>query len=416
MTRAGEKDAALFGELNARVSGLIEKFRRGDFPALRDFSGTAKPAEYAAAVEQWWKDFVGDNGSVKAHQMLGTPRSRTGRAVTFVRVEYEKATKVLRLLWFDDKMVGHGSAVPRPAVAQFHQETLTAMVMKQVLIFLLLNFAQAAAFAQQQADPAGFDARCSPKLVPYADWPKVKSPNFLLDLTSARGRLYYFGAGHSADPGDPQFPKIEKAWEMVKPTVAFYEGPNRPIAATKEETIKQAGESGFVRFLATRDGIPFLSLEPPPQDEAVHILKQYSPEQVMLFYVLRETARLRDRRKLSDEELKKTVAQLLERASKLKDFEGVIPNIDALGAAYRKYWSEPAQWWQAPGQWFDPLRTSAETGGKFTNEINRLSSEYRNLHMYRVLANAVLRGERVFAVVGGNHIPMQEPALRCALQ
>jgi len=291
------------------------------------------------------------------------------------------------------------------------------MMPRQILILLLLlPSAAVTAFAQQQAATAGFDARCAQKLVPYADWPKVKNPNVLLDLTTARGRLYYFGAGHSADPGDPQFAKIEKAWDMVKPTMAFYEGPNRPIAATKEETIKQAGESGYVRFLATRDRVPFHSLEPPPQDEAAHIMKKYSPEQVMLFYVLREAARLRERRKLSGEEVKKSVAQLLERASKMKGFEGMIPTIDALEAAYRKYWNEPAEWWQAPERWFDPLRASAETGGKFTNEINRMSSEYRNLHMSQVLAKAALGGERVFAVVVGNHIPMQEPALRCALE
>lgn len=293
------------------------------------------------------------------------------------------------------------------------------MIMRtsQLLVLLLTLLAPAAARAQQQPPAAAeFDARCSPKLVPYADWPKVKNPRFMLDIASARGQLYYFGAGHSADPADPQFARMEKAWDEVKPTVAFYEGPNRPIAATREETIKQAGESGFVRFLATRAGVPFLPLEPPPQDEAAHIMKKYQAEQVMLFYVLREAARLRDRRKLSGEELKKAVAQLLERAAKIKGFEGVLPNLDALGAAYRKHWSEPAEWWQAPEQWFDPLRTSAETGGKFTNEINKMSSEYRNWHMYQVLAKAVLGGGRVFAVVGGNHIPMQEPALRCALE
>ena len=284
-----------------------------------------------------------------------------------------------------------------------------------MLAFILLTFASAAALAQQPA-PAGFDERCSQRLVSYADWPKVKDPNFLLDINSARGRLYYFGAQHSADPAHTQFAEIEKAWQALKPTVAFYEGPNRPVAATRDETIKQAGESGFVRFLAARDGVPFLSLEPPPHEEGAYIMKKYSPEQVMLFYVLRETARLRDRRKLPEEELKKSISQLLAQASKMKGFENVIPDLDALAAAYKKHWTEPADWWQAPARWFDPLKSSAETGGVFTNDINRMSSEYRNLHMYRLLARTALEGKRVFAVVGRNHVPMQERALRCALE
>jgi hypothetical protein len=291
--------------------------------------------------------------------------------------------------------------------------------MKKHLAFILLLSAPISALAQQQQQQPSrpeFDSRCSHRLIPYADWPRVEKPNFLLDLATSRGRIYYFGAEHLTDPSHPQFAEIEKAWSAVSPTVAFYEGPNRPIAATGEETIKQAGESGYVRFLATRDGVPFLSLEPSPQDEAAYIMKRYPAEQVLLFYVLRETSRLRDRQKLSEADLKKAVAQLLERVSKLKGAEGVIPNIDALDTAYKKYWSEPAQWWQAPTNWFDPAKSSAETGGKFTNEINRASSEYRNLHMYHTLAGAALEGKKVFAVVGRNHVPMQEKALRCALE
>ena len=290
------------------------------------------------------------------------------------------------------------------------------MSMKLCLITISMLLTPLAAWAQQKPAPAYNSALCDGRLIAYGDWPKVQTPNFLLDISSSGGRLYYFGAEHSSDPANLQFSEIEKAWKSVKPTIAFYEGPNRPVASTAEETIRQAGESGFVRFLAARDNLRFISLEPPPEEEAAHIRKSYTAEQVMLFYVLRETARLRERRKLSEEELKKAVAQMLERASKMKGFEGTITNLSALDAAYRKYWSDPTEWWQAPQRWFDPGRTSAETGGKFTNEINRGSSQYRDLHMYRLLAKAVLEGNRVFAVVGRNHVPMQEQALRCALQ
>jgi len=268
----------------------------------------------------------------------------------------------------------------------------------------------------QPSNQSTNEANCANYLVRYADSAKIQSPSFLLDIVATRGRLFYFGATHSSDPGHAQFGEIEKAWAEVKPTLAFYEGPNRPISTDREETIKQAGESGFVRYLATRDGIPFRSLEPSPQEEAAHILKQYSPEQVMLFYVLREAVRLRDRRQLADEELKKAVAQLLAQASQMPGFENVAPNLDALAATYHKYWSSPADWWQAPAAWFDPGKTSAETGGRFTNDINRLSSEYRDLNMYQVLSKAVREGNRVFAVVGRNHVPMQEQALRCDLK
>lgn len=290
-------------------------------------------------------------------------------------------------------------------------------MMNKLLLVALILLIPSALEAQQKVATVDPIARCAEKLIPYGEWNREKNPIRRVDLvTSSKARLYYFPAGHSSDPADPQFREIEKAWSEVKPTIAFYEGPNRPIAETRDETIKQTGESGFVRFLATRDGIQIGRLEPSPQDEANYILQKFSPEQVKLFYVLREAQRLRERRKLPEAELRAEIAQLLKRASQIQGIRSVINNLDELDAAYRRYWKSPEQWWQAPSAWFDPLNSSANTGGVFTNEINRMSSEYRNRHMYEVLAKAALEGKRVFAVVGGNHVPMQEPALRCALK
>jgi len=288
--------------------------------------------------------------------------------------------------------------------------------MNKVLLIAIIAFTTPTLSAQQKA-PVDTLAQCAAKLIAYAKWNGKKNPIRTVDLVSpTKGRLYYFPAGHSADPADPQFRHIEDAWNKVKPTIAFYEGPNRPIAATRDETIKLTGESGFVRFLATRDGIEIARLEPPPQDEANFIMQKFSAEQVKLFYVLREAARLRERRKLSEAELRTAIAELLKRAAQIQGIGSAINNLDELDAAYRRHWKTPEHWWQAPMAWFDPLNSSAQTGGIFTNEINQMSSEYRNRHMYEVLAKAVLEGKTVFAVVGGNHVPLQEPALRCALK
>jgi hypothetical protein len=231
------------------------------------------------------------------------------------------------------------------------------MIGKLLLIALIL-LVPSGLKAQQKVAPVDSVARCSEKLIPYGEWDRVKNPIRKQDLvSSSKGRLYYFPAGHSSDPADPQFREIERAWSKVKPTIAFYEGPNRPIAATRDETIKQVGESGFVRFLATRDAIQFVTLEPSPQDEANFIMQKFSPEQVKLFYVLREAARLRERRKLPETDLRASIAQLLERASKIKGIGSVINSLDELDAAYRRYWESPAHWWQAPSAWFDPLQS-----------------------------------------------------------
>jgi hypothetical protein len=147
-------------------------------------------------------------------------------------------------------------------------------MINNLLLNALILLVLPALEAQQKVATVDSLARCSEKLIPYTEWDRVKNPIFLLDLvSSSKGRLYYFPAGHSTDPAHPQFLEIEQAWSKVKPTIAFYEGPNRPIAATHDETIRQAGESGFVRFLAARDGVQLARLEPSPQDEANFIMQ-----------------------------------------------------------------------------------------------------------------------------------------------
>ena len=48
--------------------------------------------------------------------------------------------------------------------------------------------------------------------------------------------------------------------------------------------------------------------------------------------------------------------------------------------------------------------------------MNRASSAFRDVHMYRLLAQAWKPGARIFVAVGRDHIPAQAAALRCALQ
>lgn len=258
---------------------------------------------------------------------------------------------------------------------------------------------------------------CASQIVGYAARAASDAPaEYLLELSSGEGRLMYFGAVHSSDPAEPQFAQIRAHWERMRPTVAFYEGPVRPEAATGEETIREYGESGYVRFLAREGGARVERLEPDPRDEARYVAARFPLDQVTLFYLLRETARLRDRRGYTEEQLHEAMGQLLGQvAVRLPELSGVITSTDELQAAYRRYWTAPANWWEAPAAWFDPLASSAETGGIFTNDINRLSSEFRNRHMVQVIAREVLHGERVFAVVGRDHVPAQAPALRCAL-
>ena len=271
-----------------------------------------------------------------------------------------------------------------------------------------------AARAWVVAQPA---PECLDFVVPYLPGgPRPPESAFSLRLDTGTGALAYVGSEHSDDPSDPQFAALEAAWTEFRPTIAFYEGPERPAADTADETIRQTGESGFVRWLAARDGVPVVGLEPAPGPQFGAVAEAVGTEEAALFFVLREAVRLRDRKDVTGAALDEAVAALLQRAAPL----GLpLADLDALQAMYARHFGDtpgaPADWRDVPNSWFDPGADDAQTGGRFMAEANRASSTFRNRHMAGLLAEAVGRGERVFAVVGRDHVPKQAPALRCAL-
>lgn len=257
--------------------------------------------------------------------------------------------------------------------------------------------------------------KCSKLVVPYQDRKKIHIGVYSLDLHAPTGgQLVYLGSKHTLDPNDPQFELFERAWKNLVPTAAFYEGTDTSVRASREEAIRLDGEPGLVRFLARRDRVPAGSLEPSRQDGIDFLLKTFSPEQVKLFCVLRAIVELRERNKRTASELQGDVNGILDRFTRYRGLETVVRSDKELEVAYRRYWKSPEHWWEAPAMWFNPLASSTATGGVFTNEANQASSTFRDTHMFELLAQSTRDGEKVFAVVGRDHIPMQEAALKCA--
>jgi len=271
---------------------------------------------------------------------------------------------------------------------------------------LIIAIAAAASQPAAQQD-------CTAQVLDYADW--REAPGQQWDF---RGEgLTLIGAAHERDPAHEQFARIASAFREAAPTMAFFEGPDRGIGETAEETIRSRGESGYLRFLAREANIPVRSLEPNPGEQLGMLLRQYPLDQVLLFFSLREAARLGDRDNLAGERLDAAMSTLLGRIARMGQQAGItltFTDVPGLAAAAARYWPD-RDWRTVPGSWFDPLGNDAETGGIFLAAINRADSNNRNRHMVRLLSEAARSGERVFGVVGRNHVPMQAPALACAL-
>lgn len=257
---------------------------------------------------------------------------------------------------------------------------------------------------------------CAATVLPYSSLRQAKRSSYMLNIeSSASGALHYFGVNHTSDPFHPQFEWLEHHFNAIRPTVIFYEGPERSLPLTRNSAIQEAGDSGFVRFVAAQNNVPALPLEPSRQAEIDVLLQRFPPEQIKLFYALRQAVELREVWHYSSKDkLRQGIIQALNRLSMFDGLTTVVTDIAEFEALYQQYWPHN-DWWNAPQEWFNPVFTTAETGGRFTNDIHRTASTFRNQHMVQVLSEAVHQGHQVMAVAGKGHLPLQAPALKCLI-
>lgn len=257
---------------------------------------------------------------------------------------------------------------------------------------------------------------CTDRILSIREWKQTDSTSWTYSRKSSTGgALEYLGAQHKDDPAHEQFKNIATAFSDFKPTIAFFEGPDRGIAGTDTLTIQKFGESGYVRWLAKNAGIPALSLEPAINDTYQYLLSKYPHDQVDLYMFTKEASRLYNRKKMDKIQVTAAIQQMLSQvAAMLKDNKPVLRSTEEIEAAFKKHFVTTYEWWQTPEAWFDPADLQKEN--LFTNELAQLSSGYRNIYIVQLLARQVQEGKKVFAVIGRNHVPLQAPALDCAIR
>jgi hypothetical protein len=242
-------------------------------------------------------------------------------------------------------------------------------------------------------------------------WKETATTKWEEIIKTSKGSLYYFGAYHLDNPSDKQFSEIKNRWNDFRPTIAFFEGPDRGIDTTAILTVQKFGESGYLRFLAKQAGVKTISLEPSPVALYTYLCGKFSQEQVDLYMLTKEAMRLRTRKELNKAQIEIELNKMLAMFTKMLGRELAITNLSRLGIVFNKTFGNKLEWWEAPIAWFDPQLKD----DRFTNQLSLLSTNYRDVYMVAILTKYVNDGERVFAVVGRNHIPLQINAIKYAV-
>jgi hypothetical protein len=242
-------------------------------------------------------------------------------------------------------------------------------------------------------------------ILSYKQYGAIEHQNpYVLEFKTGSGMLLFYGVEHTVDPKNSQVDDIEKRWAAFRPTVAYNEGGNPPTVEDVGESVQTYGEAGLVRFLAGRDQVPIATFEPPFDEEIAYLLKAYTPQQLKVFYALRQVTEERSRQ--ASTSVDDRIISWLSRYLPAHGLKNAPNTLTELSIACKSQFPELTDWHQVPEEWFGPRKS-----GHYTNELAGDSGNFRNRYIFRLLVDRVKRGDRVFAVVGSSHVVVLEPAL-----
>lgn len=225
--------------------------------------------------------------------------------------------------------------------------------------------------------------------------------------------LYYLGCSHCFDPSNSIFNIIRHYWSdfldktQGKSALALNEGGKRQIYDTEEKSILMDGEAGLLTFLANNKKINCISPEPSPEHETQTLLKDFTKEEVITYYFIRQVAQWG--RLIEKPVFTNYIEGSLDSYKSTLDWKDVDFSIKARVNTFNKF----------TGQTFD--HNNYEVNNKFSdptksdnvlNLISRRSNIIRDEHIVKAIEENWGVGKSMFIVYGRTHAVMQEPAIK----
>ncbi len=148
-------------------------------------------------------------------------------------------------------------------------------------------------------------------------------------------------------------------------------------------------------------------MEPEFGEEVAELLRKYDPEEVKLFYIIRDLAEYDGlgSPKMNKEEYLQDAIKRYSAEPALKD---VRPrSVSEMQPTFAERFPKLVSYVNANMSWVDPSKLDNRI-----NEITRASTDYRDQVIVDKITRAVCQGKRVLAVVGWSHVAREESAIR----
>lgn len=224
----------------------------------------------------------------------------------------------------------------------------------------------------------------------------------IIELTNNGKTLIVYGSFHKNNPENPMFVDIEERLLKLSPDIVLNEGGDWPLYRTKEESIINAEEEGFIKYLCVKNDIAIRTFEPTAQNEYEYILSKYKKSDVLLMYFCRRIARVQ--RKSNIEDFKNEMLNYLS-SQKQKGFpiDNIEKEYNEILQHYKITFNKELDWRNFESKYVDPNRDFT-----ILNKINRELSIYRDNQLLESIRDELNNKNKVFVIVGAGHVVVQK--------
>jgi hypothetical protein len=216
--------------------------------------------------------------------------------------------------------------------------------------------------------------------------------------------LFYFGANHSNDPENHQYPVLQKYWEEFlertegKERLVLVEGSLRLVAPSEKEAIEKSSEGGWVTYFAHRESVP-VACPDISTDDFAKMMPELDKEQWVLTSFLRWF-----------DSSKKNLGEICEILKRKEYAKGVEVTPDNLKTLYKHYIGKDFNENESQNYLVDPNRD-----GAITNKLAREHSDLREVKIVEEIERYWKEGKSIFIAFGSGHLIIQRPALEMLL-
>jgi len=248
------------------------------------------------------------------------------------------------------------------------------------------------------------------QIMSYQEYAKIDHDvPYVYRLTKGNQVLFYFGANHSCDPNNEQYPLLEKLWDEFlqltkgQDAVVLIEGTLRNVQITKQEAItKGGGEGGLVTFLAHQAGIRRFCPEPDEQELNTELQKAFSADEIS-YRMFAQRCLQFNRYKAVDSDL--DFERFYQGYSTRFDFS----ELSHMKSIHDKLFETP---FDPNDEQFFYNTTNPVDDKTIINKVCRQASILRDQCIVDHIQQLIAQGKNIFIVYGSSHAVMQEQAIR----